>query len=99
MHELFFCLRWRQVGSQYITAIKFGCFCLRLRNCRSVMEPVRGEVFDLLALEHPPVANEGDRGDAKPTLELFNLRSHGVRIVAIAWEHFDGDRMPVLVAE
>jgi hypothetical protein len=63
------------------------------------MEPLLGEVFDVLALDHATVANEGDRGDAKPTLELLNLRSHGVRILGIAGKHFDGDRMPVLVAE
>ena len=63
------------------------------------MEPVLGKVFDLLALEHATIAHEGDRGDAKSALELFHLRSHGVGILGIAREHFDGDRLPVLVTE
>jgi hypothetical protein len=57
------------------------------------------EVFDLLALDHATVADEGDRGDAKPCLDLVELRSKGVRILGIAGKHFDGDRMAFLVAE
>ena len=63
------------------------------------MEPVLGQVFDLLALDHATVANEGDRGDAKPVLQLFNLRSNGVGIWGMAREHFNRNRMSVLVAE
>ena len=48
-------------------------FNLRFGNRRNVMEPLLGEVFDLLALDHTPVANEGDCLDAKPFLELRNL--------------------------
>jgi hypothetical protein len=42
------------------------------------MEPLFGEVCDLLALAHAAVANAGDLLDAKPFLELGNLRRHGV---------------------
>src|SRR5207244_5291056 len=50
-------------GSQQFFNLRFG-------NGRNVMEPLLGEVFDLLALDHAPVANEGDLVDAKPFLEL-----------------------------
>ncbi len=63
------------------------------------MEPLLREVFYLLALDHAAVTNEGDLLDAKPTLELRHLRSHGVWILRIAGKHFDGDRLPLLVAE
>ena len=79
-------------GAQQFVNLGFG-------NRRNVMEPVLGQVFDLLALDHAPVAHEGDRGDAKPAFQLFNLRSNGTGILGIAREHFDRDRMPVLVAE
>ena len=79
-------------GAQQLVNLGFG-------NRRNVMEPVLGKVFDLLAFDHAAVAHEGDRGDAKSALELRHLRSHGVWILRIAGKHFDGDRMPVLVAE
>ena len=63
------------------------------------MEPLLREVFDLLAFDHAPVADKGDLVDAKPGLNLVDLRRKGLRILGIAREHFDGDRMPVLVAE
>src|SRR5467141_1123105 len=63
------------------------------------MEPLLGEVFDLLALDHAPVANEGDRCGAKSGLDLLELRRKGVWIGGIAGKHVDSDRMPVLVAE
>lgn len=63
------------------------------------MEPLRGEVFDLLAFDHAPVAHKRDLGDAKSGLDLRKLRRQGVRIGGISWKHFDRDRMPVLVAE
>jgi hypothetical protein len=63
------------------------------------MEPLLGEVFDLLALDHTSVTNKGNLLDAKPALELCSLRSQGMRIWGIAGKHFDGDRMPLLVAE
>src|SRR5512145_342944 len=75
------------------------CFNLGFGNSGNVLEPLLSEVFDLLALEHTSVTNEGDLLGAKPGLELRYLRSQGVRILRIAGEHFDGDRMPVLVAE
>src|SRR6516162_2967503 len=59
-------------------------------NRRNVMEPLLGEVFDLLALDHASVTHEGDLLDAKPALELRNLGSQGVRILGIARKHFDG---------
>ena len=63
------------------------------------MEPVRHEVVDLLALDHATVADEGDRCDAKPGLDLVDLRRKGVRLLGIAWKYFDGDRIAGLVAE
>ena len=74
-------------------------FNLGFRNGGNVMESLLREVFDLLALDHATVANEGDLVDAKPGLDLRQLRSKGVRILGIAGKHFDGDRMSVLVAE
>ena len=63
------------------------------------MEPVLSEVFDLLALDHATVADEGDLLNAKSCPDLRKLRSKGVRILGIAGKHFDGDGMAVLVAE
>jgi hypothetical protein len=63
------------------------------------MEPLLGEVFDVLALDHTSVTNEGHRLDATPALELRNLRSQGLRIVGIAGTYFERNGMPVLVAE
>jgi hypothetical protein len=63
------------------------------------MEPLLGEVFDLLALDHASVTNEGNLLDAKPALELRHLRSQGLRILGVAGKDFNGDRMPLLVAE
>jgi len=63
------------------------------------MEPLLGEVCDLLALDHATVADEGDLCDAKPGLDLVELRSKGLRILGIAWKDFDGDRRAGLVAE
>src|SRR5262249_29399038 len=74
-------------------------FNLGFRNRRKVMEPLWGKVFDLLALDHATVANEGDRGDTKPDLDLLELRSKGVWIGGISGQHFDRDPMSVLVAE
>ena len=36
---------------------------------------------------------------AKPALDLCKLRRKGARILGIAWKHFNGDRLAVLVAE
>src|SRR4051794_13433658 len=63
------------------------------------MEALLREVFDLLALDHTTVTDEGDVCDAKSGLDLRKLRRHSVRIVGIAGKHFDGDGMTVLVAE
>ena len=63
------------------------------------MESLLGEVVDLLALDHTSVTNKGNLLDAKPALELGNLRSQGLRILRVAGKHFDGDRLPLLVAE
>src|SRR5262249_20806185 len=63
------------------------------------MAPLLGKVFDLLALDHATVADEGDLCDTKPGLDLVDLRSKGVRILRIAWKDLDGDRMASLVAE
>ena len=69
-------------------------FNLGFRNGRNVMAPLLDEVCDLLALDHATVADEGDLGDAKPGLDLVDLRSKGVRIWRIAGKDFDGDRWP-----
>ena len=74
-------------------------FTLGFRHGGNGMESLLSEVFDLLALDHATVANEGDLVDAKPGLDLRKLRRKGVRILGIAGKHFDGDRMAVLVAE
>src|SRR5215471_11545200 len=63
------------------------------------MEPLLREVFDVLALEHATVANEGDVCDAKPGLDFRKLRRKGLWIMRIAWKDFDGDRLPILVAQ
>ena len=74
-------------------------FNLGFRNGRNVMEPLLREVFDLLAFDHAPVADEGDRLDAKPGLDLVDLCSKGVRILGMPRKHFDRDGMACLVAE
>jgi hypothetical protein len=66
---------------------------------RNIMAPVRGQGFDLLALEQAPIANAGARGDTEPALQLCNLRRHGAGRVGMAREHCARDRRPVLVAE
>src|SRR5262249_56321634 len=74
-------------------------FNLWFGNGGNVMAPVLHEVFDLLALDHATVADEGDLCNTKPALDLLKLRSKGARVLRIAWKHFNGDRMAVLVAE
>jgi len=63
------------------------------------MEPLLREVFDVLALDHAPVTDEGDLVDAKPRFDLGELPRKGLRILRIAGKDFDRDRMAVLVAE
>src|SRR5262249_28558573 len=74
-------------------------FNLGLRDSRNVMEPVLRAVFNVLAFDHATIAHKGDLLNAKPGLDLRQLRSQSVRIGGIAGKHFDGDRMPVLIAE
>jgi hypothetical protein len=74
-------------------------FNLGFRNGRNVMEALLREVFDLLAFEHAPVTDEGDRVDAKPGFDLGDLCRKGLRILRIAGKDFDRDRLAVLVAE
>src|SRR5215470_10838576 len=55
-------------GAQQFLNLGFG-------NGGNIMKPLCGEVVDLLALDHAPVAHEGDLVDAKPLLKLGDLRS------------------------
>jgi len=63
------------------------------------MEPLLREVVDVLAFDHAPIADEGDRVDAKPRFDLGDLSRKGLRILRMAGTDFDRDRMAVLVAE
>jgi len=63
------------------------------------MEPLLREVCDLLAFDHAPIADEGDRVDVKPRFDLVDLCRKGLRILRIARKDFDRDWMAVLVAE
>ena len=74
-------------------------FNLGFRNGSNVMAPLLSEVCDLLAFNHATVANEGNGLDAKPCLDLVELRSKGVRTLGITRKPFDRDGMAVLVAE
>ena len=55
-------------------------FNLGFRNSRNSMDPCLARSSDFLGLIMPTVANEGDRCDAKPDLDLLELRSKGVWI-------------------
>ena len=70
------------------------CFNLGFRNGRNVMEPLLREVCDLLTFDHALVADEGDRADAKPGLDLVDLCRKGLRILRIAGKDFDRDGWP-----
>jgi hypothetical protein len=70
-----------------------------LRHGRNVMEPLRREGCDLLALDPAPVADAGDRADAKPGGDLGDLCRQGLPIVRMAGKDFDRDRRAVRVAE
>ena len=59
------------------------------------MEPLLREVCDLLAFDHAPVADEGDRVDAKPGFDLVDLCRKGLRILRIAGKDFDRDRTAI----
>ncbi len=74
-------------------------FNLGFRNGRNVMEPLLREVFDVLAFDHAPIADEGDLVDVKPRFDLVDLCRKGLRILRIARKYFDRDWMAVLVAE
>jgi len=63
-------------------------FHLGVREGGHGMNPLRGEVFDLLALAHAPVAHKRDRGDATSGLALLKLRSQGVRSRGMPRKHF-----------
>jgi len=63
------------------------------------MEPGLHEVVDLLVLDPATVADAGDLWGTNPALALHKLRRKGARLWGIAWHHFTGDRMAVLVAE
>jgi hypothetical protein len=63
------------------------------------MEPLLREGCDLLAFDHAPVTDAGDRVDTKPDLDLLELRSKGLRILRIAGTDLNRDRLAVLVAE
>src|SRR5262249_2313482 len=65
------------------------------RNGRNGMEPLLREVFDVLALEHATVANEGDVCDAKPGLDFRKLRRKGLWIMRIAWKGLRSWRRPL----
>jgi hypothetical protein len=69
-------------------------FNLGFSNGSNVMEPLLREVFDLLALDHAPVANEGDVCDAKPGLDFRKLRRKGLRIMRIPTTTFAIDTLP-----
>ncbi len=85
-------VHWQGPGAQQL-------FHLRFRHGRKVMEPLLREVVDVLAFDHAPIADEGDRVDAKPRFDLGDLSRKGLRILRMAGTDFDRDRMAVLVAE
>src|SRR5262249_2922217 len=93
------------LGQLLLKKLHLECACteqffnLGFGNRRNVMEPLLGEVFDLLALDHTSVTHEGNLADAKPALEVGNLRSQGLRLLGIAGKDLNGDRLPLLVAE
>ena len=63
-----------------------------------VLAPMLPEGGDVLALEHAPVADQGDHGSPKPARDLGKLRRQGARLWGLAWTHCHGDRLAVLVA-
>jgi hypothetical protein len=72
-------------------------------GARRLVDPVQPGRSQVLAQprlsDHPAVADQHDVLEPEPALQLLDLRGQGARIARVAFEHFDGDRPSVTVAE
>ena len=55
--------------------------------------------FDLRALDHTAVANEGDLAPSKTLGNLIDLKGKSLGILSISGEDFDGQRPPGIVTQ